>query len=187
MEMNSHMDHVLSICLHDIQQTVLENSVKMAEAARASGARVIMCPILFEKGHHEISKAPYGILKGVKDGEAFLNGEFGGDFCDSMKPKPGDLVVKGKSGLCGFESTNLDFMLRQGGTKNVVLGGFLTNCCIESTMRSAYEKGYQVYTLQDCVAATSLAAQDATLEHNFGMFSVPTTSAQVMAALKVPA
>lgn len=167
--------------------TVLENSAKMADAARASGARVIMCPILFEKGHHEISSSPYGILKGVKDGEAFLNGEFGGDFYDGMKPKPGDLVVKGKSGLCAFESTNLDFLLRQGGTKNLVLAGFLTNCCVESTMRSGYEKGYRVYTLQDCVAATSLVAQDSTLEHNFGMFSVVTTSAQVMSALEAPA
>jgi ureidoacrylate peracid hydrolase len=166
---------------------VLENSAKMADAARASGARVIMCPILFEKGHHEISSSPYGILKGVKDGEAFLNGEFGGDFYDGMKPKPGDLVVKGKSGLCAFESTNLDFLLRQGGTKNLVLAGFLTNCCVESTMRSGYEKGYRVYTLQDCVAATSLVAQDSTLEHNFGMISVVTTSAQVMSALEAPA
>jgi nicotinamidase-related amidase len=183
MEMDSHIDHVFCVSI----TTVLENSVKMAAAARASGSRVIHCPILFEKGHKELSNAPYGILKGVKDGEAFLNGEFGGEFCDEMKPVDGDLVVKGKSGLCGFESTNLDFLLRQGGTKNLVLAGFLTNCCVESTMRSAYEKGYQVYTLQDCVAATSLVAQDATLEHNFGMFSIPTTSAQIMSALKVPA
>jgi nicotinamidase-related amidase len=103
-----------------------------------------------------------------------------------MKPEKGDLVVKGKSGLCGFQSTNLDFILRQNGIKNVVLGGFLTNCCVESTMRTAYENGYKVYTLKDCVAATSVAAQDATLEYNFGMFSVPTTSVDVMSAIKTP-
>jgi nicotinamidase-related amidase len=93
-----------------------------------------------------------------------------------MKPTESDLICKGKNGLCGFSSTNLDFLLRQNGVKNVVLAGFLTNCCVESTMRSAYELGYQVYTLKDCCAATSVAAQDATFEHNFGMFSVPTTS-----------
>jgi nicotinamidase-related amidase len=53
-------------------------------------------------------------------------------------------------------------------------------------MRSAYELGYQVYTLKDCVAATSLEAQDATLEHNFGMFSVPTTSEEMMEAIGTP-
>ena len=104
-----------------------------------------------------------------------------------MKPKAGDLVVKGKVGLCAFQSTNLDFLFCQGGIKSLVLAGFLTNYCVESTMRSAYEREYQVYTLKGCVAATSLAAQEATLEHNFGMFSLPTTSAQVMSALKVPA
>lgn len=102
-----------------------------------------------------------------------------------MKPVAGvDLVVKGKSGLCGFASTNLEFLLGQSGTKNVVLGGFLTNCCVESTMRSAYERGYRVYTLKDCVAATSIEAQKATLEYNFGMFSVPTTSDVVLKRLQ---
>ncbi len=36
---------------------------------------------------------------------------------------------------CGFASTNLDFILRQRGIQHVALGGFLTNCCVESTMR----------------------------------------------------
>jgi hypothetical protein len=35
-------------------------------------------------------------------------------------------------------------------------------------------------------AATSLAAQDATLEHNFGLFSIPTTSADVIAMKATP-
>ena len=162
---------------------MLENSSKMADYARYAGCTIIHAPINFEKGHDEIADKPYGILAGVKEGEAFTNGEWGAEFAESMKPKDGDLVVKGKSGLCGFESTNLDFLLRQKGAKNVVLGGFLTNCCVESTMRSAYEKGYKVYTLKDCVAATSREAQDATLEHNFGMFSVPTSSEEVKDAI----
>ena len=128
--------------------------------------------IVLSKGHAEISPLPYGILKGVKDGSAFVSGEWGAEICNEMRPETGDLVVKGKSGLCGFVSTNLDFLLRQNEIKNVVLGGFLTNCCVESTMRTAYKLGYKVYTLKDCVAATSMEAQDATLEHNFGMFLI---------------
>lgn len=165
---------------------VLENSVKLAEYARSTGCSVIHCPIIFEPGHKEISDTPYGILAGVKEGAAFTNGEWGADFNEKMRPVDGDMVVKGKTGLCGFESTNLDFVLRQRGAKNVVLGGFLTNCCVESTMRNAYEKGYKVYTLTDCVAATSMEAQEATLKHNFGMFSVPTTSEEVMEAISAP-
>jgi nicotinamidase-related amidase len=104
-----------------------------------------------------------------------------------MKPHTGDLIVKGKVGLCGFASTNLDFLLRQNGIRNVVLCGFLTNCCVESTMRSAYELGYRVYTVKDCVAATSLEAQEATLTHNFGMFSIVTDCGEVLSAIKAAA
>jgi ureidoacrylate peracid hydrolase len=93
-----------------------------------------------------------------------------------MKPADGDFIVKGKNGLCGFKSTNLDFILRQNGIQNIVLGGFLTNCCVESTMRTAYENGYKVYTLKDCCAGTSMAGHEAAFEHTFGMFSVPITS-----------
>lgn len=165
---------------------VLENSSKLADYARSAGCTIIHAPINFEKGHKEISETPYGILAGVKEGAAFTNGEWGAEFNEAMLPNPGDLVVKGKSGLCAFESTNLDFLLRQKGAKNVVLGGFLTNCCVESTMRNAYERGYKVYTLKDCVAATSVEAQDATLEHNFGMFSIQTTSEEVKEAIAAP-
>jgi ureidoacrylate peracid hydrolase len=50
-------------------------------------------------------------------------------------------------------------------------------------MRSAYEKGYKVYTVKDCVAATGVDVQETTLEHNFGMFSIPTTIEDVMEAI----
>jgi nicotinamidase-related amidase len=103
-----------------------------------------------------------------------------------MAPQEGDIVAKGKSGLCGFHSTNLDFLLRQNNIKNVVLAGYLTNCCVESSMRSAYERGYKVYTLKDCCAATSIAGQEAAFEYTFGMFSTPTTSNELLSLLKAP-
>ena len=101
-----------------------------------------------------------------------------------MKPIPGELTAKGKVGLCGFESTNLNFLLRQNGCDNILLSGFLTNCCVESTMRAAYELGYKIYTIEDACAATSVAAHDATFEHNFGMFSIPTNTEKAIASVK---
>jgi len=162
---------------------MLENSSALMSVARDYGCTIIHAPINFEPGHNEIADNAYGILAGVKEGCAFTRGEWGADFAAQMMPQKGDLVVKGKSGLCSFASTNLDFLLRQKGAKNVVLGGFLTNCCVESTMRTAYELNYNVYTLSDCVAATSLAAQEATLKHNFGMFSIQTTGKEVIEAI----
>jgi nicotinamidase-related amidase len=162
----------------------IENSKKVMDEARGAGCTIIHLPITFEEGHSEISKKPYGILAGIKEGELFKSGTWGAKICDTMTPSAGDIIAKGKNGLCGFASTNLDFLLRQNQVKNVVLAGFLTNCCVESTMRSAYELGYNVYTLKDCCAATSIEGQNAAYEHTFGMFSVPTTSTELMAGLK---
>jgi nicotinamidase-related amidase len=65
----------------------------------------------------------------------------------------------------------------------VALAGFLTNCCVESTMRSAYERGYEVITLTDCVAGTSMEEHANAITYDYPMFSKPMTSVDFEAAL----
>lgn len=62
----------------------------------------------------------------------------------------------------------------------MLLSGFLTNCCVESTMRAGYERGYKIYTINDASAATSVEAHNAAFEYNFGMFSIPTTTEEAI-------
>ena len=50
-------------------------------------------------------------------------------------------------------------------------------------MRSAYENGYRVITLTDCVAATSAEEHDNAISYDYPMFSLPMESSQVTAAL----
>jgi ureidoacrylate peracid hydrolase len=100
----------------------------------------------------------------------------GGAICEEMKPLPDEVIVHGKIGLCAFASTNLDFILRQNGIETIALAGYLTNCCVESSMRTAYEKGYNVITLTDCTAATSVEEQEAAVKFTYPMFSLPRTS-----------
>jgi nicotinamidase-related amidase len=163
---------------------MMANTAAAVEQARAAGATIIHAPISFAEGYGEITGEPYGILKGVVDSNAFVKGSWGADFSPEMSPQEGDIVVEGKRGLDTFASTNLDFILRSKGIKNVALSGFLTNCCVESTMRSAYEKGFNVLTLTDCVAATSMAEQDSAISQDYPMFSRPLESTAFVAALK---
>lgn len=155
---------------------MLANTQRVVDKARAAGATVMHAPITFAAGYNELSAHPYGILKGVVDGNAFVKGTWGAAIVDELEPEAGDIVIEGKRGLDTFASTNLDFILRSKGITTVALGGFLTNCCVESTMRSAYENGYQVITLSDCVAGTSIEEHDNALRYDFPMFSQPMTS-----------
>jgi ureidoacrylate peracid hydrolase len=162
---------------------MLANTQKVVAKAREAGATVMHAPITFAPGYNELSSHPYGILKGVVDGNAFVKDSWGAAIVDDLAPQPGDIVIEGKRGLDTFASTNLDFILRSKGITTLVLGGFLTNCCVESTMRSGYENGYQVITLSDCVAATSAEEHDNALRYDYPMFSRPMTSQEFIDAV----
>jgi nicotinamidase-related amidase len=159
---------------------MLANTKEVVAAARAAGATIMHAPITFAAGYNELSKHPYGILKGVVDGSAFVKGSWGAAIVDELAPQEGDIVIEGKRGLDTFASTNLDFILRSKGITTIVLGGFLTNCCVESTMRTGYENGYQVITLTDCTAATSVPEHENAISYDYPMFSKPMTAADVI-------
>ena len=74
-------------------------------------------------------------------------------------------------------------VLRSKGITTIALGGFLTNCCVESTMRSGYENGYHVITLSDCLAATSAEEHENALKYDYPMFSEPMASVDFVAEL----
>ena len=112
-------------------------------------------------------------MKGVVDSKAFRQGTWGAKIVQDLTPETQDIVVEGKRGLDAFASTNLDFILRSRDITTIALGGFLTNCCVESTMRTGYEKGFDVITLKDYTATLSDEEQRMAVEKNYPMFSRP--------------
>ena len=163
---------------------MLDNTARLVAAARDAGATIVHAPITFAPGFGELADHPYGILKGVVDSTAFVKGTWGAEIVDDLAPQEGDIVVEGKRGLDTFATTNLDFILRARGITTIALGGFLTNCCVESTMRTGYEKGYEVVTLSDCVAATSPEEHDNAIKFDFPMFSEVKDSSALLEELR---
>ena len=141
------------------RQGTISNAVKLAKGAREKGAMLVHTPFLFNEqyfGDHKM----VGIVKAVADGDAFREGTWGAEIIDELKPAEGDRVVTGKCTLCGFNNTDLDQIIKNARIKNVVIGGFLTNFCVESTARTAYDKGYSVTVIKDATAATSPEEQN---------------------------
>jgi nicotinamidase-related amidase len=114
---------------------------------------------------------------------AFIRGTWGAEIIDSLSPGPEDIIIEGKRGLDTFASTNLDFILRSRGIKTLVVAGFLTNCCVESTARTGYEKGFSVVALSDCAATLSEEEQSFTFEKNLPMFARILTHTQFLSEL----
>src|SRR5664279_6473587 len=81
--------------LHGAVKTVMDSTDMLAHttelvaAARAAGATIIHSPIQFAAGYYEITKHPYGILKGVVDSNAFVKGSWGCLLYTSPSPRDG--------------------------------------------------------------------------------------------------
>ena len=166
---------------HELVRGVMEssgtlaNSLELAEATRELGATIMLSPIMFAEGYPEIPEHPYGILKGIVDASAFRKGTWGAEIIEELEPQAQDIVLEGKRGLDCFFTTNLDFILRARGVETVAIAGFLTNVCVESTMRSAYERGFNVVTITDCTATLSEEEQRVATTRDFALFSRPMT------------
>ena len=62
--------------------------------------------------------------------------------------------------LDAFHSTALDYLLRANQIEYVAFTGFHTNWCVESSARSAYDKGYRVHVISDCTATDTAEEQN---------------------------
>ena len=162
---------------------MLEKSAKLAAAAREKGVKVIHAPISFAADGSDNPNKGLGILAGCAADSLFTEGTWNAEFHESMQPADGDLVVTGKKGLDAFPGTNLEQLLVDNKIESVALSGFLTNCCVESSMRSAYEKGFNTITLTDLCATTSPEGQAGATEGTFGMFSAPMTGEEFLGKL----
>ncbi|MBC2380855.1 cysteine hydrolase [Pseudomonas sp. WS 5106] len=170
----------------DVMRTsdMLANTAATVQQARKLGVKIIHLPIQFAEGYPELTTRDYGILKGVADGSAFRAGSWGAEITEAVGREAGDILVEGKRGLDGFATTGLDLVLRNNGIQNLVVAGFLTNCCVEGTVRSGYEKGYNVVSLTDCTATFTDEQQHAAENFTLPMFSQTLKHNQFLEALK---
>lgn len=76
----------------------------------------------------------------------------------------GDHIVETKKRLSAFYPTDLDFLLRNMGTKRLILDGCMADCCILNSAFEASNLGYRVTVLRDLVRGTDEAMEDAALK-----------------------
>lgn len=75
--------------------------------------------------------------------------EFFEDFRESIKSE--DYIVE-KHRASVFYNTNLETKLRMLGTRFLMIAGCNTEFCVESTVRDAYARDFELVIVRDCVA-----------------------------------
>ncbi len=119
--------------------------------------------------------------------DQFVPGSWGWRIVDGLSPASAELVVQ-KPRYDAFLRTALEEDLRRGGVDTVVVGGVITNCCVDTTARSAFMRGFDVLVLDDCVGtfAQERDLHDAALRNLSLLFGVVGSSASVLAAAPSP-
>lgn len=86
-------------------------------------------------------------------------------------PLPGEFATLGRSGASVLKHSNLDAFLRNNRIDTLLLMGFATHVCVESTLREAHDLGLNAWVVEDGCAAFTQAQHDHVLSevvHHFG-------------------
>jgi nicotinamidase-related amidase len=118
-------------------------------------------------------------------GRILVQGSYGHDIIDELKPLGGEVVVD-KPGKGAFFATDLDFMLRNRGIESLVVTGVTTEVCVNTTVREANDRGYECLVLDDCVGSYFPEFQEYALrmiKAQGGIFGWVTGSEELLAAM----
>ena len=84
-----------------------------------------------------------------------------GAFKPGLGPVPGEAVIR-KDVNSGFIGTHLEILLRRAGVGRLVVVGFFTNMCVETTVRMAGNLGFDTYLVPQACATTNRIGLDGT-------------------------
>lgn len=156
---------------------VVPNQRRILEAARAAGVEVVhtLIEALTSDGRdrsldHKLS----GILvpRGAPEGTIIA----------PLAPGPDEMVLrKTSSGV--FNSTNIDYVLRNLGIRFLIVAGIVTDQCVDMAVRDAADRGYLVTVPADGCAAYTPDRHDAALRA-FGGYCWVTDTATVVGRLE---
>ncbi len=122
-------------------QAALDEAAALLDRARSAGIPII---------HIQHSDGPGSLYD--------INGESGA-FVDRVAPREGEAVVV-KNYPNAFVQTDLDERLKAVSASNLVLTGFMTHMCVNSTARGAFNLGYAPRVVAAATATRALPGVD---------------------------
>ena len=165
-------------------EEVKARTVRLVDTLKGGPVRMVATPIIFTPDYSEL-KDPVGILAVIRDAGAFRSDSPGGETIPELR-NFGDAIeyVPGKRGLNAFAETELDEWLQKHGIVDVVLAGVVSSLCIDSTARSAHERGYRVTILSDTTSGRTEFEQKFYTENVFPMYADVKTSDEFTSGLE---
>jgi ureidoacrylate peracid hydrolase len=143
-------------------QAAVKKAEHLTDAARAAGVACVFVRLVTRPGDETAFITEWQRRR--HDGNAPLcrEGSKGAQFT-GPKPQGGELVFS-KRRYNAFHGTGLDETLRGEGIDTLVVAGLTTECCIDSSVRAAFERDYHLFVVGDATACYQPALHQAALQ-----------------------
>jgi len=159
-----------------VRETVLPNLQALVAGFRAAGAEVMYTVMenLTKDGRDrslDYKLSDFFVAKGSWDAKVF----------DVLRPGDDEIVIpKTSSGV--FNSTNIEYILRNIGIDTLVVTGFLTDQCVDHTLRDAADRGFYPVCVRDACATHTAERHEAALRA-FSGYCRTISTAELIAGL----
>lgn len=156
---------------------IVPNIQRLQAAFRERKMEVIFCRIkAMRKDGRDRSRAH-------KDLNNFSPpGSIDAEILEELKPLENEMVFDKTTGSV-FNSTTIDYVLRNMGIENLVMVGMMTGGCVESSVRDAKDLGYNVLVVDDGCGTWTHEMHEFALLVMDEVFGKVTTTDRVLAAL----
>ena len=152
-----------------VRATVLPNMVRLVAACRRAGMEV-----LFTVMENLTRDGRDRSLDYKLSGISIAKGSWDARVLEAVAPAEDEIVLP-KTSSSVFNSTNIDYVLRNLGVEELVVVGFLTDQCIDHTVKDAADRGYYVTCIRDACMANTAARHEAALACFAGYCRMATT------------
>lgn len=154
-----------------LKDSALPNMVLLQQACRRAGIEVTYTLIESMTADGRDRSLDYKIT-----GFNVPKGSPDAKMVDELAPTEDEIVFP-KTSSSVFISTNIDYVLRNLGTKYLIIAGCLTDQCVDSAVRDACDLGYLVTVPTDACVTQSAERQEWSLRNNRGYCRQITTQA----------
>ncbi|NMG72699.1 cysteine hydrolase family protein [Parazoarcus communis] len=134
---------------------------RLLTGARARGWPIIHVRMAFRPDYADLTRNTPIFRKTIEIG-AVRDGHWGAEFYAELAPidSPREFAFK-HNRISAFYGTELEILLRQLDARQLVVGGIATHSVVESTVRDAADRGYEVTVAADACAAAGAAHDNA--------------------------
>ena len=134
-------------------------------------------PMFVRTHHDEASNSPVWARKYEARGEVApcRPGSDEAAFAEDLDVRDSDLILT-KHRYDAFYATSLETYLSANAVGELLIGGVATHICVESAMRSAFDRDYDATLLADCTASNDPEDKATALERIDGSFGRVTES-----------